>query len=117
MQKTRAGRGGLGPAYALGLSSFFKKYEWKNLEFFTLSSQNDFGNLCSSLIEQIGFPFFEKNRPHFQETKVNFLFKVFNKIGKTEFSFLINRSDHSSKHQRIHYSEFHDKISVANDFT
>ena len=27
--------GSLGPAYALGQSSFFKKYKWKNLKFFT----------------------------------------------------------------------------------
>ena len=31
----------------------------------------------ASLIEKIGFPFFKKNRPRFQETKVNFLFNVF----------------------------------------
>ena len=39
------------------------------------------------------------------------------KIGKTEFSFLINGSDNSSKYQRIYFDEFHDKISVANNFT
>ena len=66
-----------GPAYALGQSSLFKKYERKNLEFFTWSWENDFGNRCSSLIEKIVLPLFERNRPHFQETKVNFLFNVF----------------------------------------
>ena len=69
--------GTLGPAYALGQSSFFKKYEKNNFEFFTWSWENDFGNLCPSLIAKIGYPFFQKNKPHFQETKVNFLFKVF----------------------------------------
>ena len=39
------------------------------------------------------------------------------KIGKTEFSFLINGPDNSSKYQRIHFNEFHDKIIVANNFT
>ena len=39
----------LGPAYALGQSSFFKKYE-----------RNDFSNLCPSLIEKIRFPFYKK---------------------------------------------------------
>ena len=38
-------------------------------------------------------------------------------IGKTEFSFLINGSDNSSKYQRIHFNEFQDKIIVANNFT
>ena len=33
--------------------------------------------ICPSLIEKIGFPFFKKNRPHFQDTEVNFFFKVF----------------------------------------
>ena len=42
----------------LGQSSFFKKYERKNLEFFTWSLENDFSNLCPSLIEKIRFPFF-----------------------------------------------------------
>ena len=32
------------------------------------------------------------------------------KIGKTEFSFLINGSDNSIKYQRIYFNEFHDKI-------
>ena len=33
------------------------------------------------------FPSLKKNRPHFQETKVNFFWKLFSiKIGKTEFS-------------------------------
>ena len=58
---------------ALGQSPFFKKYEEKNLEFYTWSCENDFGNLCPSQIEKIGFPFFKK-RPHFPETKINFLF-------------------------------------------
>ena len=61
------------PAYALGQSSFLKKNERKNLEFL----KNDFGKLCPSVIEKIGFPFFKKNGPHFQKTKVKFLFKVF----------------------------------------
>ena len=39
------------------------------------------------------------------------------KIGKTEFSFLINGSDNSSKYQRINFNEFHDIIIVANNFT
>ena len=60
----------------LGPIVFFKKYERKNLEIFTWSWENDFGNLCPILIGKIGFPF-KKNRPHFQETNVNFLFKVF----------------------------------------
>ena len=42
---------------ALGQSSFYKKYKKKNLEFFTWSWKNDFGNLCQSLIEKIGFHF------------------------------------------------------------
>ena len=67
--------GSLGLAYALSRSSYFKRYETKNLEFFKWSWENDFGNLCRSLIEKIWFPF--KKRSHFQETKVNFLFKVF----------------------------------------
>ena len=36
----------------------------------------------------------------------------FIEIGKTEFSFLINGSDISSKYQRIHFNEFYDKIFV-----
>ena len=48
------------PAYALGQSSFFEKYEKKNLKFFTWSWENDFGNFCPSLIKKIGFPFFKK---------------------------------------------------------
>ena len=51
---------GLGPAYALGDSSFFKKYERKNREFFTWRRKSDFGNLYPSLIEKIEFPFFWK---------------------------------------------------------
>ena len=39
------------------------------------------------------------------------------KIGKSEFSFLTNGSDNSSKHQRMLFNEFHDKIIVANNFT
>ena len=38
-------------------------------------------------------------------------------MGETEFSFLINGSDNSSKYPRKHFSEFHDKIIVANNFT
>ena len=66
---------------------FFKKYERKNLEIFTGSSEKDFGNLCPSLVGKIGFSFFKKNKTHFQETKVNFVcLKFFSiKIGKTEF--------------------------------
>ena len=83
-----------------------------------MTLKNDFGNLCRSLIEKIGFPFFKKNRPHFQETKLNFLFNFFSiKIGKTEFSFFINVSDNLSKYQRIHFNEFHDKVIFANNFT
>ena len=52
--------GNLGPSYALDQSYFFQKYEKKNLEFFTRSWESDFGNLCLSLIETIGFPFFKK---------------------------------------------------------
>ena len=37
-------------------------------------------------------------------------------MSKTEFSFLINQSDNSSKYQRIHFNEFNDKIIVANNF-
>ena len=59
----------LAPAYALVQSSFFQKYERKNLEFFTWSSENDFGNLCLSLIEKIGFPFFEKMNLIFKTQK------------------------------------------------
>ena len=58
-------------------SSFFKKYEKKNLEFFTWIWENDVGNLCLSLIDESVFSAFKKNRPDFQEKKVNFLFKVF----------------------------------------
>ena len=54
--------------YALGQSFFFQKYERKNLEFFAWSWENDFVDLCPSLIEKIGFPFFKKNWPHFRET-------------------------------------------------
>ena len=90
---TKGRVGSLGSVYALGHSSFFKKYERKNLEFFTWSWENDFGNLCPSLIEKIGFPF-KKNIPYFQEPKYIFCSKFFSiKIGKTEFSFLINGSD------------------------
>ena len=39
------------------------------------------------------------------------------KTGKTEFSFLINGSDNSSKYQSTHFNEFHDKIIVVNNFT
>ena len=39
------------------------------------------------------------------------------KIGRTEFSFLINGSDNSSQYQRIHFKDFHDRIIVANNFT
>ena len=94
----------LGAAYALGQSSFFKKYERKNLKFFIWSWENYFRNFWPSLIEKIGIPFFKKNRSHFQETKVVFCSKFFCiKIGKTEFSFLINGSDSSSKYRRIHF--------------
>ena len=44
----------------LGQSSFFKKYERKNLEFCTGNRESDFGNLYLRLIEKIGFPFFKK---------------------------------------------------------
>ena len=37
--------GSLRPTYALGASSFFKKYKRKNLEFFTRRRESDFGNL------------------------------------------------------------------------
>ena len=54
----------------------------------------------------------------FKREKANFFSNFFSiKIGKTEFSFLINRSDNSSKYQKIHFNEFHDKIIVANNFT
>ena len=57
----RLGRiGSLGPAYALGYSCFFKKYEMKNLEFLTSSRESDFLNLYPSLIEKEAFPFFIK---------------------------------------------------------
>ena len=39
------------------------------------------------------------------------------KIDRTEFSFLINGSDNSSKYQRIHFKGFNDQIIVANNFT
>ena len=68
--------------------------------------------------KKMDFPSWKKNKLYFQETKVNFCSKFFSiKIGKTEFSFLINESDNSSKYQRIHFNEFHDKIIVANNFT
>ena len=60
--------------YALRQSAFFKTYERKNLEFFIWCRESDFGYLYPSLIEKIGFSFLKKNRPHFQGTKVNFLF-------------------------------------------
>ena len=61
--------------------------------------------------EKIGFPFFKRQ-------KSIFCLKFFSiKIGKTEFLFLINRSDNSSKYQRIYFNEFHDKIIVTNNFT
>ena len=56
---------------------FLKKYERRNLEFFTWSWENDFVNLYPSWIGKIGFFFFKKNWPHFQETTVIFLFKVY----------------------------------------
>ena len=52
--------GRVGPAYALGQSSFFEKYERKNIEFFTWSWENDFGYLCPSLFDKIEIPFFKK---------------------------------------------------------
>ena len=39
--------------------------------------RDDFSNLCLSFNETIKFPFVKKNKTHFQETKVNFLSKVF----------------------------------------
>ena len=96
---------------------FFKKYERKNLEFFTWSWENYISYLSPNLIEKIGFSFFQKNRPHGQETKVIFCSKFFFiNIDKTEFSFLINGSEKTSKYQRIHFNEFHDKIIVASNF-
>ena len=102
----------LWPGYALGQSSFFKKYERNNFEFFTWSWENDFGNLCQSLIKKIGFPFW-KNRPDFQETKVIFCSKFFSiKIGKTEFSFIMNGSENSSKYPRIYFNEFQELLQI-----
>ena len=54
----------------------------------------------------------------FKRRKYIFCSKFFSiKIGKTEFSFLINGSDNSGKYQRIDFNEFHDKIILANNFT
>ena len=53
----------------------------------------------------------------FKRQKYIFCSKFFSiKIGKTEFSFLINGSDNLSKYQRVYFNEFHDKIIVANNF-
>ena len=49
-----------GESAALGQSSSFKKYARKNLEFLTRNWENDFGNLCPSLIEKIKFFFLKK---------------------------------------------------------
>ena len=70
-----------------------------------------------NLIEKIEFPFFKKIYLNFKRQKYIFCSKFFSKIGKTEFRFLINGSDNSSKYQRIYFHEFHDKIIVANNFT
>ena len=69
-------------------------------------------------MEKIGFPFLKKIDLIFKGQKYIFCLKFFSiQIGKTEFSFLINGSDNSSKYQRIHFNEFRDKIIVANNFT
>ena len=61
--------GSLGLAYSLGQSSLFKKYERKNLEFFIWSWKTDFGKLCPSLIEKVGFLFFKKKYLIFKRQK------------------------------------------------
>ena len=50
-----------------------------------------------------------------EELWIKLFFSI--KISKTEFSFLINGSEISSKYQRIHFNKFHDKTIVANNFT
>ena len=56
---------GIGESATLGRRTpwanrlYFKKYERKNLEFFTWNWENDFGNLCPSLIGKIEFLFFK----------------------------------------------------------
>ena len=68
---------------------FFKKYEKKNLQFFTWSWNNDFGYLCPSLIEKIGFPFFKKKKTSFSRDKSKFFIQSFSllKLAKLNFHF------------------------------
>ena len=65
------------------LFKYERKYERKNLEFFTCSWENNFGNVCPSLIEKIGFLLFKKNRSHFQD-KSKFFVQTFSVLKFSE---------------------------------
>ena len=70
------------------------------------------------LSKKLDFPPLKKTDLIFKKQKKDFCSKFFSvKIGKTEFSFLINGSNNSSKYQRIHFNEFHDRKIVANNLT
>ena len=48
---------------------FSKSMEWKILNFLHEFEKNDFGNLCSSLIEKLGFSFLKKKDLSFKIQK------------------------------------------------
>ena len=65
-------------------------------------------------VNRKNFIFLKKKETSFSRDKSKFFVQFFCiEIGKTEFLFSINGSENSSKYQRIHFNEFHDKIIVA----